>query len=80
MTTQWVKAIYNGKRADIIKGHADAGIGYFIIEDGGRGANYWVEAAFLRACDSPVPEHITICDNYESDKLEKRRLARLGIR
>lgn len=58
MEVQWVIGVYTGERAKSVKAHADAGIGYFIREEGGKGAQYRVIAAFKRPMDSPIPPHL----------------------
>ena len=77
--TTWVIGVFNGKRAQIIKGHADDGLGYIIREESGGGNSYRVEAAFRRANDSPIPDYLTACSDIQSEKLEKLRKKRQGI-
>lgn len=77
--SDWVIGLFDGSQAKRVKEHADAGIGYFILGDGGAGANYQVKAAFLRPRTSPIPQHLQKADITQSLKLEKMRKDRSGI-
>ena len=81
MKTEWVIGQYTGKEAESVEGHANAGIGYFIIDTAGRGVNRTVVAAFRRVCDSPTPPHLQkVHDKFKLEAWEKRRAERSGIR
>lgn len=76
--SEWVIGTYTGDRAKSVKAHADAGMGYFIRSESGRGTAYEVEAAFLRATDSPLPEHLVKANFGQAQKLDRLRNERLG--
>jgi hypothetical protein len=70
MNARWVVGSYTGDDAKHIKSHADAGIGYFVLREGGRGTAYKVEAAFKRAEDSALPPHLTYAPLTTANRLE----------
>lgn len=78
MEYQWVIGAFTGDRGKSVKAHADAGLGYFIQQESGAGQGYTVHAAFRRANDSSLPDHLGICNPYQVDKLEKLYSARHG--
>jgi hypothetical protein len=79
MSAEWVVGRYTGERAKSVMDHANAGIGYFILQQGGKGTGMWCLAAFVRPLDSPTPEHLTrVTDRSQLAKLEARRNARMG--
>lgn len=81
MRTEWVTGYYIGERAKSIIEHANAGIGYFIIQQGRQGNQATCLAAFQRATDSPVPEHLDVVrDARMIAKLDKRHEQRNGER
>ena len=78
--SRWIVAIYTGDAARSVKAHADAGIGYLILQEAGRGQGYQVKAAFRRPADAPVPNNARVADGAESARLEKQFHARNGTR
>lgn len=79
MKATWYTGRALGDRAKSIIDHANAGIGYFIIEQGKQGNQQTCLYAFLRADDSPAPEHLTkVTDRFMLKKLNDRDAARHG--
>lgn len=77
MPCDWVVGRFEGNRAKSVMDHAGAGIGYIILEQGGGMGSRWCLATFRRACDSPVPPHLTVVtDPSKIAKYEKIREAR----
>lgn len=74
--TVWVIGRFKGDRAKSVKQHADAGLGYFIREEGGRGTVYEVEAAFRWPVVGPLPHHLQECTIDQSMKLDRLRANR----
>lgn len=54
---QWVKTQLNGKQAISAVEHADAGIGYFVLERSDQKGG-WTTFAFRRPMDTPCPEGV----------------------
>jgi len=80
MLCKWVIGRWSGKQAKSVEDHAAAGLTYFIIDASGRGEGREVVAAFRRACDSPVPEHLeVITDPFRIVEYEEKRKARMGM-
>lgn len=80
MKIEWVIGVYTGERAKSVKEHADAGIGYFIQKEEGRGVTYTVYAAFRRAVETLRPDHLELATPAQVEKLEKLYNARSGVR
>lgn len=79
MQVEWVLGRFIGDRAKSVIDHANAGMGYFIIEQGKQGNQQTCLAAFRRAMDSPVPEHLDLVrDMSMLRKLNDRHDARHG--
>lgn len=78
MPSQWVIGKYKGQRAQYIKGLADAGIGYFIREESGKGGSLEITAAFRRPMDSPLPDHLLLANHFQVEKLNNLLLVRNG--
>lgn len=76
----WVIGVFTGDRAKSVKEHADAGIGYFIQMEEGRGMSHTVHAAFRRVADTPIPEHLNRATPAQVEKLEKLYRERTGQR
>ncbi len=73
----WVVGSFDGEAAKSVQAHADAGIGYIILDSAGRGQSSTVVAAFRRAEDSPLPPHLEeVRDPAKIDKYEKIRKQR----
>lgn len=79
MEYQWVIGKFNGEKARSVLDHAGAGIGYFIRQQNGVGKNIEVEAAFRRAMDSPIPEHLVEATPKQVEVLEKMLNERSGV-
>lgn len=80
MQCEWVIGRYKGDRAKSIKAHAEAGIGYIIVDVFGTGGAQEVVAVFRRACDSPLPDHLQLVrDPYKIQKYEKIFKQRSGL-
>src|SRR5580698_6002699 len=77
---EWVIGRYKGDQARSKKAHADNGIGYHVRSERGRGDSYEIEVAFLRANDSPRPEHLLLADSYQAKKLNVLDDQRHGVR
>lgn len=60
MGYQWAIGYYIGEQAKSIIEHANAGIGYFLIEQGRQGNQATAQAAFRHAMDGPMPEHLSL--------------------
>lgn len=76
---EWVIGRFDGEAADNVSKHANAGIGYFIQESAGAGKAKVTIAAFIRATDSPRPQHLEeIVDRYKIQRLEDLRNRRMG--
>lgn len=74
MQYSWVLGRYEGDTAKRILAEANAGVGHKIMEQGRAGGGLWVLAAFIRADDSPIPEHLTkIVEPNRVAKLEEWR-------
>lgn len=81
MQPSWVVGVFEGERARSVLDHADAGIGYIILERAGKGRNQTCLAAFRRMMDSPLPPEFTEVKNpTKIAEYESRRLSRAGIR
>lgn len=80
MQYEWVIGSFKGDKGKQVKELANAGVGYFVRQEAGRGTEYTVEVAFKRAIDSPTPEHLVPADLFQSEKLEKLARQRMGIR
>jgi hypothetical protein len=79
MKSEWVIGQFTGEQANSVDAHANAGMGYFIIDTAGRGVNRTVVAAFRRVCDSPTPAHLQkVTDPFKIQTWEKRRMERSG--
>ncbi len=78
ITSQWVIGSFTGERAKSVKLHADNGIGYFIQQEAGAGMNYTVVAAFKRAMNTVLPEHLQLANPYQVEKLNHMQAARNG--
>jgi hypothetical protein len=77
MKIEWVIGRAIGDRAKSIMDHANAGIGYFIMESGKQGNQQTCLYAFRRAADAPVPDHLTVVVEYHRiQKLDDRYSAR----
>ena len=62
MKFDWCIGVFKGDQAGSILGLANEGVGYFIRKSTGSGKALEVEAAFRRARDSAVPDHLTVAD------------------
>ena len=72
MQCEWVVGTYESERAKSVLRHAEAGIGYIILESVGRGNSQTIVAAFRRPMDSPLPAHLTaVKDPAQIAKYEK---------
>ena len=80
MYVEWVVGRAVGDRAKSIIDHANAGLSYFIMEQGKQGNQTFCLYAFRRPMDSPVPDHLTrVVDPFQQKKLDDRYDARHGI-
>lgn len=80
MQYDWVVGRFKGDKAKNVINHAGAGLGYFILDTLGVGQSQTVIAAFRRACDSPIPEHLElVTDSKKIDKLEKMIKGKQGL-
>lgn len=79
MKSEWVIGVFTGKRAESVKGHADAGLGYFIQKEEGHGVTYTVHAAFRRAVNGVRPDHLEAATPAQVTKLENMQRARNGF-
>ncbi len=70
MKYEWVIGLFTGERAKSVRAHADVGLGYFVRQESGRGADYSVEAAFRRVCDTPLPEHLERATAQQAERLD----------
>lgn len=69
----WVKARYTGQRAKSVLEHANAGIGYIVLERPETGSG-WVVAAFRRI-SGPLPPGVEqIKDPRMLDALDKKMM------
>jgi len=76
----WVVGSFEGEQAKRVVDHADAGVGYIILERAGSKVHPAVLAAFRRAEDSPIPVHLNeVKDHYKIEKYEETRRQRAGI-
>lgn len=76
--TKWVIGYYEGDRARSVAAHAHAGIGYFVLEESGKGNGYHVAAAF-RYAGTDMPDNlIEIHDPEAIAKLERKQAQRQG--
>lgn len=81
MQTEWCIGRAIGDRAKSIIEHANAGIGYFILEQGRQGNQATCLYAFRRAVDGPTPESLTkVIDFAMIRKLDARADSRGGDR
>lgn len=72
ITTEWVVGRFTGEQAKSVMAHANAGIGYKIIQKGPAGNSY-VLAAFRRPCGLPLPDHLTrVTDPIQIARLQAR--------
>lgn len=78
MDFTWVVGFYKGKKAESIRDHANAGIGYFILDQFGKGNGLEIEAGFRRANDSPIPNHLVKASPDVAANLEQMRRSRSG--
>jgi hypothetical protein len=75
----WVLATYTGQRAKSVQAHAEAGIGYFLIDVTGNRNNPEVTVA-MQYDDNPLPEHMMeIRDQQKIREFERKRLTRIGF-
>lgn len=75
----WALGRAKGDRAKNIANHAHAGIGYYLLEEEGKGNTYSCLYAFKFANDKPFPEHLEkITDMRLINKLEKLSFRRSG--
>lgn len=80
MEARWVIGQYHGARAQSVKAHADAGIGYYVRQESGAGHNLTVQAAFRVVEDGePIPEGLDYATPDQVFKLEKLRKVRSGL-
>lgn len=76
----WVVGRFKGDRAKSVINHTGAGMAYFVLDTIGVGQSQTVIAAFRKACDSPIPEHLElVTDIRKIEKLEKMRKERQGL-
>jgi hypothetical protein len=75
---EWVIGHFTGDQAKSVKAHADAGIGYFIRNEMGRGMAYEVEAAFRRSTALPLPEYLQRATREQSKRLAGMLKVRQG--
>jgi len=67
---QWVKGFYRGDQAKHVRGMAELGIGYKIIDQPDKNS---VIVAFRRPMDSPLPDHLqVITDERQIARIEGR--------
>lgn len=78
MKAEWVIGVFTGERAKSVKDHADAGIGYFIQKEEGRGVTYTVHAAFRRAVAGLRPDYLEMPTPTQIEKLENLFKGRTG--
>lgn len=71
MNYNWVKARQYGDHASYVKGLANQGIGYIVLEEGKDNKGTYVVVAFKRPDDGIFPQHLDYCESYEIDKFEK---------
>lgn len=69
----WVKARYTGERAKSIFAHANAGIGYVVLDKPDKGES-WVVAAFRRPSGLISHGLEEITDRKLIERLEERTL------
>lgn len=79
MKAEWVIGVFTGARAVSVKGHADAGIGYFIQKEEGRGMTYTVHAAFKRVKNGVRPDYLDAATPVQVAKLEQLQEAQNGF-
>ena len=78
---EWVVGKFSGAQAKSVHAHADAGIGYIVLDHGGRGDGTSVLAAFRRPSDSVIPPYLTeVRDPFKIAEYEKIRKQRQGLR
>lgn len=80
MMCEWVIGRYIGEQAKSVIAHANAGSGYFLLDQGKQGVQQTCLAAFRRAMDSPVPDHLDrVVDPFMVKKLNDRYEQRHGL-
>lgn len=80
MPVEWVIGRAVGDRAKSIIAHANAGIGYFVLEQGKQGSQAFCLYATRRVMDSPLPEHLNlVTDPIMLKKLDDHLARRQGI-
>lgn len=70
MEYQWVIGRFEDEQAERVQAYADKGIGYFVQKAEGKGKGRIVTAAFKRAIDGPLPDHLDLATIYQVEKLE----------
>lgn len=77
--SSWVVGRYTGARAKSVAAHAEAGIGYIMLENQGTSNNPDILVAF-QSTSNPLPEHLTpVTDPIKIMKYEKIRHQRMGL-
>lgn len=77
----WVVGEFQGAQAKNVLESGDAGVGYFILDRGGKGQGLTCTAAFRKVVDGPLPHHLSeVKDPMKIQDYEQRRMSRQGIR
>ena len=80
MKYEWVIGKYEGDKANKVVELANASVGYFLLEQGGRGGTKEAIVAFKRPIDGPTPEHLEVIDEPSKiRKYEKLECLRKGV-
>lgn len=80
MKFEWCIGVFKGDAAAGVSSLANEGVGYFIRRSEGSGRGLTVEAAFRRAKSSPTPVHLTVADEFQSQKLDDLYAERHNLR
>ena len=80
MKYEWVIGKYEGVGASKIVELAHSNVGYYLLEEGGRGGTKEAIVAFKRPIDGPTPEHLEVIDEPKTiQKYERLACLRMGI-
>ena len=75
----WVCGGFENNQAKQVIAHADAGIGYLVLDRGGSRHNPVVTVAFIWANNQPLPAHLErVIDHQKIEKYNKQLAERQG--
>jgi hypothetical protein len=79
VNARWHLVVFQGDKAKTVKAHADAGIGYLVVNEQGQGKGYAVQAAMRVPEGQQPPANSRLCSIQESMRFDRIRRERVGL-